>query len=76
MIMGTDLMHIADALSSDAYYFINGIFHLLLVSNGFLRLTLRIYLYKIFSVFDTPNFCLFESSLMNIQENVMRVLTV
>lgn len=40
MIMVTDLIHIADALSSDAYYYIYGIFHSLLVSNVFFKANL------------------------------------
>ena len=66
MIMVADLMHIADALSFDAYCYIYGIFHSLLVSNGFLRPRYHIYSNKICIIFEIPSFCTFESFLMSI----------
>ena len=62
LIMVTDLIYVVDAISSNSYYYIYGMFHSLLVSNGFFS-DYPFYLNFICAIFETSNFCRFKKVL-------------
>ena len=63
LIMVTDLMYVVDAVSSNSYYYIYGMFHSFLVSNNFFKSDCPFYLNCICAIFETSNFFRFKKFL-------------